>query len=495
MTKVRSVNVVLEDGDAVFSPPAREVVEPIVRQLVEPNVTVLDGVHDEQITVAGREPWPAGAWMDRRLAHVDRDGNLCVIIGLLPRIERALATQGVRLVRIDRSLQHWREWRDPLFREARRTPAMTHTVEFLYSNKRGQIRYRRNRDRDQALVLLARLYRGVNVFIVTPNRQEAERIVQMLEDEFVPGVVRDHDRLWQTSPRVYVAPWPSLQGIESGGWEVIVFAGFEIALARKTLWMAAHLKHQVQFTFVHEQTPVDADDRFWLDAIFGEAVHQAVPFQHAAHAARVLAAASRSDTFRGRAESAYQRKQDRIWNNMARNEVIARTALAFRMSDLPTLKQLGLLAQDDDSFLDQFRGHPRVAVLVEVPAHGRLLLEMLPDWNLSTWPSSEAGAGSQAVCTFVWADRHGIRPDILIRADGTASPWSTKWGPHHNELEQDLLIVDFMDHFDSQSQRDSRRRLEDYQSHGWDISLPATTPTRKEGQQRAVDRRRQAAQQ
>jgi hypothetical protein len=105
-----------------------------------------------------------------------------------------------------------------------------------------------------------------------------------------------------------------------------------------------------------------------------------------------------------------------------------------------------------------------VAVLVESLEQGRALRKHLP-WplfGLSAQEQQHLPAGpltcTKTIITTLRANRQGVAADVVIRADGTGSPWQDTWGPEATADQQPALIIDIVDDFDSQAQQDAVSR-------------------------------------
>jgi 2-polyprenyl-6-methoxyphenol hydroxylase-like FAD-dependent oxidoreductase len=184
--------------------------------------------------------------------------------------------------------------------------------------------------------------------------------------------------------------------------------------------------------------------------------------------------------------SPLERKRTLFWGNTIRNKTIAAIAQAFARGDLPALWQHGLLLHAPETIFERFDNQPRTAILVESAEHGRALSQLLPDWGLCTCatdaPVDRPWHGDRAIVTSVWAHKHRLRANVVIRADGTASSWSHQWGPHgdrpcYHSADNPLVIVDMHDDQDEQALSDTHRRLADYRRRGWDV--PATPEDRQ----------------
>ncbi len=451
-TRRRTIIIRVLDDDAIIATD-RPVVEPLLRELVEPYYFGIDEL------------------LAKKLLQVDEDdGRLHTRTGFLPLLHRQLERQGItgeyegylRSTIIQRAA-------DQDFLQADHAPDMQRFLGFLQNNPRGTIWHRGERDRNRLIATICQVYPGRSIFVLAKSRRQVRRIAAALRRLTVRTVYTNPRRMWGQRDRVHVAPTRRFQSVVPEDWDIVVFADPQSALAATTIWMAARLPYQLLYALLPHDRVLDTEDQFWLRAIVGERTFHALPAAERPGAVQILWVKGRSAVFAGNALSARDRKEERIWNNPARNQLIAEIALALRQQDGAGLQGYGL--DLDNGVLRRHAGKPRVAILVEVPEHGLQLQALLPQWPLysgTAKPGSvhKSWAGS-AILTSICAERHGIQADVMIRADGTHSPWLPAWGKHIGDACGPLAIVDLIDDFDGQARHATQRRQEDYARRGW----------------------------
>jgi hypothetical protein len=173
------------------------------------------------------------------------------------------------------------------------------------------------------------------------------------------------------------------------------------------------------------------------------------------------------------------RKRQAVWHNERRNEVISQIADALARRKPEALWRHGLLLDGDHLELGAGTRQLRVAILVESPEHGRELARRLTEWPLlvgqRSYEDRDDRLPTQSIITLVNADGLARRHiDVLVRADGTSGPLDLPGFPPRARGRQGrpVVLVDFGDEDDAIAVAATRRRLQDYQARGWEVTAP-----------------------
>lgn len=168
------------------------------------------------------------------------------------------------------------------------------------------------------------------------------------------------------------------------------------------------------------------------------------------------------------------RKRERLWQCGPRNHLIAELAAAMRGRN----DEIHKLVSDQINFSDWFQQsdvNPQVAVLVESVEHGRQLASLLPNWQLK-WSDPSINLKrdrhlincQQTIVTMSQALQTRLVADVVIRADGTETPWNKKWLCFRNAPRRSpILIIDLKDEFDDVARMATGQRQNDYITLGW----------------------------
>jgi hypothetical protein len=173
---------------------------------------------------------------------------------------------------------------------------------------------------------------------------------------------------------------------------------------------------------------------------------------------------------------AHEWKRQRIWNNEKRNEQIADLAEQFANHRFANLAKNKVITPGEKKWLKKIKKHLRVAVLVETPKHARVLKQLLPEFTVWDYrdpddPTDEGVTPETGVITTQLAAHKGIVAQVVIRADGTKSPWNKRCGPHVIDPETPapelaavarMLIIDFADKFDANAIANAKTRRNNY---------------------------------
>lgn len=188
-------------------------------------------------------------------------------------------------------------------------------------------------------------------------------------------------------------------------------------------------------------------------------------------------------------KTAFQRKKKMIWHCFARNALIARVAEAFAAKDRTALEGLGLKLSE--GFYAR-PTPPHVTILVEGVDHAKTLDNRLDGWILAATPhgldddrepneptsdlEDEVREPNQ-IMTLMYALKHGIVTDVLIRATGSLE--KLNWSEIRSRSKPNSLprVVDFDDQFDPLAQNDSMERMSQYFCQGMRIreAVPRST--------------------
>jgi hypothetical protein len=176
--------------------------------------------------------------------------------------------------------------------------------------------------------------------------------------------------------------------------------------------------------------------------------------------------------------STLRRKQQTIWRNRRRNEIIATIAQALLLPQKKIVQVLGIPRDD----IPKVQGPDRVTVLVGSTEHGRALLPLLPGWELcEALPTCRSedphhrmhptAPRAGKVMTLVYAWRHRIRTPILVWAVGGPEALSMSGFPPlwNASAGQHILLIDLMDKDGDDFSIEAQRRLDYYETHHWQI--------------------------
>jgi hypothetical protein len=270
--------------------------------------------------------------------------------------------------------------------------------------------------------------------------------------------------------RVTVGTYTRL--LRQDGWDVLLLLDAEAAAGKKASYWLTLLPKRRMYAFVRPQRRRDPLIHLHLEAMVGPVIHS---LARPRLPVRVVMAPVPATPV-ARHATALKTKRALYWYNQPRNKRILELAVAAVKDDRPRLRRLGVRDQDIEEA--SARGLTSVAVLVEVPEHGRQFQELLPGaLLLDNRPGADHrrrwydGPALKFV-TAAYAATHPIKPDVIVRATGTGWPLRVKgWPPALDDVTtEEALLVDFTDTFDPQAAQDSRRRLEDYRSRGMHVA-------------------------
>ena len=179
--------------------------------------------------------------------------------------------------------------------------------------------------------------------------------------------------------------------------------------------------------------------------------------------------------------SALRRKRRLIWRNTQRNAHIAALATAVQSDGNEALSMYGIE-------IDRPSRWPlRVAILVECTEQGQALMALLRGWELldavpaeygpnydpDCDPSRDWRPGSRLIVTLMYAVKHDVSADVLIRATGGRGSLTY--------IPEPTVLIDIADGFDARAEADTLVRIRDYRLRGWGVirrCVPRPTESR-----------------
>jgi hypothetical protein len=450
-----AVTIIVGDaGMAVMDPPLSLVANDLQYRTRKFEAGGPTGVRELEETVAAH-------------AYDFRD-RLGFTVGCLPRVTRLLRDHGYDVRIDDRRERGSRLTADyPVIFE--HGPKVLDLLEAVLREPLGQIEVRRPADAVGHCAQIAMLFPEAEVAVVVPTLKTgwwAWREMTRLLDEPV-GVALNKTRRHR---RVTVGTYTRL--LRQDGWDVVLLLDAEAAAAKEASYWLTLLPKRRMYAFVQPQRRRDHVVELTLEVLVGPVIHS---LARPRLPVRVVFAPVPATPV-ARHATALKTKRSLYWYNQPRNQRILELAVAAVKDDRPRLRRLGVRDQDIEEA--SARGLTSVAVLVEVPEHGRQFQKLLPGaLLLDNGPGADHrrrwhdGPALKFV-TAAYAATHPIKPDVIVRATGTGWPLRVKgWPPARDDVTtEEVLLVDFMDTCEPQAAQDSRRRLEDYRSRGMHVA-------------------------
>ena len=317
----------------------------------------------------------------------------------------------------------------------------------LSVNPVGRILIDGDKQRIDVLLLICQLFADTNVVVVVPNLKEVERLTKIVSERH-PGRTTTYSANVTGATRcVLVCCEATYVGLDPGYFHVVIFTDLLKSLSKKLLLDTISLGDHYIYAIEDSRKALDHDQNWKAEYLAGHQVYSCVQHRRCpAHA--WLVGAQQSDG--SSAGDTLEQKKTWIWENAGRNRLITELAGLLTHGQCP----------DCVALPEELQGRPlRVAILVESPAHGRVLQDLLPDWCLLSRDDSVAGDQSAAVpdrtiVTRLWANSQAsIDVGVLIRAEGDASPLNLRSFPPKASANGNapVLLVDFYDLADSNS--------------------------------------------
>ena len=349
----------------------------------------------------------------------------------------------------------------------------------------GQIVVTNHRQAAGAVKLLCRLYPESQTLVISKNQAENERLYRRV-GPFKNRPVVCYPELQFKRRQIMFCPQPPLGWINQDEWQQILVVGQEAGLALNTLERALRSRQRLRFC-IRTDGRLDSQALLRLEAAFGPVIYRVRPAKAEPEAIVDLLPAPlesyaindspQTGRRRRRARQtqgqSWHRQRQHLWYSRRRNQFIAGLAQALIGKDKAMLETFALT--DPELLLTNMKYGIRI--LVETPEHGRQLQRLLPAWELfDARPCAEDREVAihysiahlcPAIVTFAQAARDGLSAGVILRVDGTATPWQRSWSP---QSPQPFSILDLTDDFDPEATTSWRRRLTAYRLQGWTIN-------------------------
>lgn len=461
---------------AVVDPPLADLIPLLVSHRKQVDVGGPTGVNVVETSIA--------------MSVIDIRGRIGISAGLLPRIVAFLEDRGHRCEIVD--LRNFPELLiDEDFVTDVSNPKWLDLLSAIRRNFLGQIEVAHGRSVSETLGVIARAFSQARIAIAVPTRKSAYRIWRSQREEYdVPAglavgpVVANRHRVvvgtFQSIPEFAEAALRE-QKLQQGlikdadysntSWDMLVFPFGELSIGSTACDCVSRCHPSRRFAFIRPHRRRDQLVEERLEQIAGSVIHQV---GHERAAIRCLLVPNSNCSVRSNAKSPREFKALLYWRNRERNRHIALLAKAIAGGDRKELADWGF-----DSRVIEFLEFPnerRIAILVENTVHAEQLSRLLPQWQtVSAAPVCEPlknfdRLGLCLIATEMYALKHRVGADVVIRATGTPWPMQMKsFPPRYSRRTHSVLIVDFEDSFSDVSQRHTRERACHYRQDGADV--------------------------
>lgn len=462
--RVLQVEVTMDDVNVMVTPPCVDVLMPVLTAR-------------ELKTVAGDDGRLHVTESVQPFFHLEH-GALVASAGLTERIVSTLTAAGKHVRLADHRHDDFRRQDQTLVSQVRCEDHRLLNVVAL--NPRGQLIVNGGNEQITAAGLLHRFFPRGKTLVVVPGLAEARRMKRRLE-QYLDRAVGILDAGRQLRHRIYVAGHRRFQyslGVQDG-WGRFLYVGVPAATGAAALRTYECLIGASHYAIVTRHERRTSDDQLRLEAVTGPEIFRQATSWGPLPAVAVEWANPPSVPLDMRQLNPLQRKQCALWSNNRRNQYIADMAVAFSVTNVPKLNELGLLLNRPPDVLHGYDGRMRVAILAETVQHAQVLHALLPHWELRTAVPQLQPQGSsthwqiayaeRAIVTMGFADRYGINAEVVVRADGTNTAWQEAWGPHPSPYERNdtMFVVDLKDDYDEAAQRHRAERQQQYEERGW----------------------------
>lgn len=407
-------------------------------------------------------------------------GRLVCAAGLVPRLADVLQHHDYEVVIHDRRVPTLRLHHDAdVLHQCHGDERAL--LDAVTGTSQGQIEVRSFEQAINYCALIARAYPLAGIAVALPTRMQAGNAWRALErrlGERVGVAVSGAKRIGEG---VHVGTYGVLPSRMNGRCDILLLPCAEQAAGNLAADMTARMTYDRVYAFVDARRRPDRHAELRLELIAGPVIYRLAPPRVKVRVVMMPTPRCTVPAY----TTPLAGKRTLYWHNPTRNQHIARVARAVAAGDQGALREMGL-GRRDVTALTRTSAQKKVVILVESLEHGRHLLDTLPGWALlakatptpatTAAPKAENTGTASTIVSAVYAAQEIVEADVLIRATGTAWPLRLRDFPpqRQQEVQDEVVVVDFMEEFDAQARYDANRRIDDYRRRGMNVVTAQT---------------------
>jgi hypothetical protein len=349
-------------------------------------------------------------------------------------------------------------------------------VSALRRHRNGLITCANDRSRIRTIGTICGAYPRARIFIAVATVEQQHEMFRRLDKELAEPVCSVRGGSWETSRRITVGTYRSLETIsDHRDWQFVLFPSAETAISRRPIAARLRLLTPRVVGLVDAQAQFSESERLRLDALAGPVIATtagvSVPTRVEVRFVDV------PGHLQMQVRNPLTLKRRLYWQNDARNRCLSEIAKGiWEDVSFPHGRRQGLL-----------RDFLPVTVLTEAAEHANQLRRFLPGWNLLTAEPHRrtkldrvVSAGSlpaRSIMTMSVAERlmHFDAGQIIV---ASGAEWLTNSGIFLSSNDiRSISITDFEDFFHPVAEEASRERHECYRRAGFQIESIDEVPT------------------
>jgi hypothetical protein len=406
----------------------------------------------------------------------DQRDRLYFFAGLVGRVTRALKARGCQVVVDDRTDCKWlhdaeraaKEFTDVTEEEQRFAAA-------ICGSPHGQLVTRNTEETAWAIALMLDVFPKLNLIVVTKNKLQAGLLHRLITEHTDRPIALYPQLPWKMgmSSWAIIGTGQLFSVCDLDPWNLVIFADVDAVRAKGAAQQLETRRDFLCYCFVPSNRRLSDDEQFRVEELVGPEIFRQPntgPQPAAVNVLMIKAPPAPKGNYNG----ALERKRGQIWHHDELNQLMAETAKGIQRGHSRKLIEQGLLTEDQSRAIFDQHHHPSVAILVECNEHAKQLHGLLPDWELRSgrkqvdWLPTVAG---REISTLVYADRFGVRADVLISALGTPLCLSARAFPRRSLRPgpDRVVLVDFYRDACGRAGRDLQRQITEYQERGWRV--------------------------
>jgi len=401
------------------------------------------------------------------LKLVGRQKDVCVLPATLWKLARdLLKAAGHRVhVRVERTRSRLKFDRSRLEDKCDEYAAIAAAVR---KKRWGQIEIDDEDDALQMIGLVAALWPRARILICVATYKSAAEWTDRLTTRLELRVTCVARNMRRKAERIAVQVFGPVSPWESGVLDILLFPEPRQAIGRRAWEATQPLRAEAEriYSFVPVGLKLSRNQQILLNSVSGPRIIQQISDRADVRLVRLRSPRWSVDE----GLSAREWKRNAYFVNEKRNDFVAAVVRAVANGKASRLKKHGV----PQSLIEEACGRrpAKTVVLVESTEHGREINERLPDSVLRSLcedrSEQEQEAQQVEIMTVSYANRNGVRADVLIVASGDVGSLTMQGFPPRRDYRvQSVLVIDFDDASDVMARAESERRHKECLERGW----------------------------
>lgn len=463
-----------QSNTATVVPPCEEIIQPLMS-------------YQQPTVVLKREGY--GVSTAARSYYVSENGRAHIPVGFVPVVSKRLNEAGYTV-----RIRDLRRWSDP---EMQIAESLRDSAESLIpgvfgalrDNPVGVLEIPKGPRRTDAMALICRLFGLAQVMIVCASTAQAQQVRKEISGSVGRAVATIEGKVWESRAPITIATRRAFLFAGWSDWPVLIFADADDSLTSDIV-LARQLWDRNRVYALADPVGDRSQRRIVeLQNLAGSTIYRDPELQRATTDELSVAVAFAPVRIeRQQVETDPRRHREQLWLSTARNGYIRDVASAISSADHDRIQSLGLPA----SSISEFSSLVNVVIVVDSPAHAKVLERLLSDWATSPARGNRSIAPvRREIVTSDRVERYAADGDCVLLAASGGSGIAIPSGVRRRNGK--TLIIDFDDAGNRRQASDTASRAAAYEHHGLDViasphmaaaAMQSNPPAHRQGRRR-----------